>query len=54
MKLCGKRYTTRGWNLPTKNIEERNGKLYVVNFMEHVNGSEIVEISKKVYTEEQE
>ena len=48
-------YSTRGWDLPLENvdIDEKTGVLTIKNFMTHLNGKELVEISEHEYNEDQ-
>jgi len=52
MELTRTGYTTRGWDLPIENIEERNNKFYIKNFMSHLDGEELKEITSKEYHNE--
>ena len=49
MVRSGDKYVTRGWSLPLKNVETVAGKFYVKDFMEHINGNQLIPISRNEY-----
>lgn len=42
-------YSARGCDLPISNIKEVDGRFYIKSFMQHLNGKELVPITKEEY-----
>lgn len=47
-------YTTRGWELPLTNVKEIDGRFYVKSFMKHLDGRELIPITKEEYEADQQ